>query len=219
MVTTILCPCLFYFLPYNILLLLLWLVMFRMNTGSLDLDLRPGTVAKGQTGPWKVSLLPGHCVLEACDHRVNKLSVGSLGQPIQRSVFVCVCLCVCVCVCARVKLKFGWARSKLSQLGTNVCVTRRDEIFITGYNLQACMCWRCERCLNTSHQYHFPALPLTGISVPSEEINVLNCPWCIFMPVYYNDDGQNQFCITKLTRNANRQNDFDIISLTMTLPT
>lgn len=39
------------------------------------------------------------------------------------------------------------------------------------------------------------------------------------MPVYYNDDGQNQFCITKLTRDANRQDDFDIIILTMTLPT
>lgn len=93
-------------------------------------------------------------------------------------------------------------------VGMNVCVTCWDEIFIIGCNLQACMCWGWESCLNTSHQYHFSALPLTGISVTSEEITVLNCPSCIFMLVYYNGDRQNELSITKLTCNANRQNDF-----------
>ena len=107
----------------------------------------------------------------------------------------------------------------MSPLGTNVCVICWDEIFIIGHNPQACMCSGCEGCLNTSHQYHFSAFQLTGISIPSEEITVLNCPSCIFMPVYYNDDRENELGITKLTCNANRQNDFDIISLSMTLPT
>lgn len=74
----------------------------------------------------------------------------------------------------------------MSQLGTHVSVICWDEIFIIE-DLQACMCWRCVCvCLNTSHQYHSSALPLTGIRVPSEEITVLNCPSCIFMLVYHN---------------------------------
>lgn len=106
-----------------------------------------------------------------------------------------------------------------SQLGLNVCVRCWDEIFITGYNLQACVSWRSECRLNTFHQYNFSALPLTGISVPSKEVNVLNCPSCIFMLVYYNDSRQNELNITILTCDANRQNDFEIISLSMKLPT
>lgn len=109
----------------------------------------------------------------------------------------------------------------MSQLRTNVCVICWDKIFIIGA-LQACMCCGWEGCLNTSHQYHFSALPLTGIRVLSEEItvlNVLNCPSCIFMLVYHNGNRQNERGITKLTCNSNRQNDFDIISLSMTLPT
>lgn len=149
--------------------------------------------------------------------------MGGPGQPIQGRVFAWVCVCVCVCP----KQKFGCTHSVLSpgaflekcwlaQRGTNVCATRWDEIFISGYNLRACMCWGCEAC---SHQYHPSALPLTGISIPSEEITVLSCPSCIFMLVYYNGHVQNELGITKLTCNANRQNAFDVISLSMTLPT
>ncbi len=39
------------------------------------------------------------------------------------------------------------------------------------------------------------------------------------MLIYYNSNRQNERAITKLTCDANRQNDFDIISLSMTLPT
>lgn len=88
----------------------------------------------------------------------------------------------------------------------------RDIIF------RACVCRRCECCSNTSRQYHFSASPLTSISVPSEEINVVNCPSCIFMPEY-NDVRQDELGITISRCDRNRQTDFDIISLTMTLPT
>lgn len=44
----------------------------------------------------EVTLLPGHCVLQPTrDHRVNKLSVGSLGG--RGCARVCVCVCVCEC--------------------------------------------------------------------------------------------------------------------------
>lgn len=108
--TIILCPCLFCSLPYNMLVLFVWLVMFRMNTGSLDL--RPGTLAKGQTGPWKVTLLPGHCVLEANMGSLSKQVVSGQLRATNTKECVCMRMCVRMCLCTcQVKVWMGSKRA------------------------------------------------------------------------------------------------------------
>lgn len=63
--------------------------MFRVNPDSLDLQ--PGTVAMGQARPQKVTLLPGHCGLEA--------NMGTLGKQVvsvsRRLRAACTRACVC----------------------------------------------------------------------------------------------------------------------------
>ena len=79
-----------------------WLC-FRVNPDSLDLQ--PGTVATGQARPQKVTLLAGHCGLEADIGSLSKQVVLVSGRPRAASTRVCictgvcVCMCVCVCVC------------------------------------------------------------------------------------------------------------------------
>lgn len=114
--------------------------------------------------------------------------MGSLSKQVVlvRAADTRACVCMGMYVCVHVPrslknldgpiacclLELFFKKNVDCFMGMNVCVICWDEIFIMRYNLQACMCWEWEGCLNTSHQYHFSALPLTGISVPSEEITV-----------------------------------------------
>lgn len=73
-----------------------WLC-FRVNPDSLDLQ--PGTAATGQARPQKVTLLAGHCGLEADMGSLSKQVVLVSGRPRAADTRACVCMGVCVCVC------------------------------------------------------------------------------------------------------------------------
>ena len=85
----------------------------------------------------EVTLLPGHCVLQPTrDHRVNKLSVGSLGG--RGCARVCVCVCVWVssksCCCSVSRSVFRKCSSCLSRgwmfvLHAGMKYSLRDMIF------------------------------------------------------------------------------------------
>lgn len=209
------------------------MAVFWANPDSLDLQ--PGTAATGQARPLKVALLPGHCGLEASMGSLSKQVVLVRGWLRAASSRACICMGIHACVCAK-KLdmsivfcllkgfffnyfySFYFLKHGLLHISTGGYVLGYMLPWnITGDSLLASMCWGWDGCLSTSHQYHFSALPLAHIRALSEDITVLNCSSCIFL--FYSGKGRNELCIPKLTRNSNRQNDFDIIILSMTLPT
>lgn len=72
-----------------------WL-LFRASPDSLDPQ--PGTVAMGQARPQKVTLLPGHCGLEANMGSLSKQAVLVKGRLRAADTRACVCTGMCVCV-------------------------------------------------------------------------------------------------------------------------